>query len=672
MSQPQLRPNSTISTTGLSVVGGASADVVLDDAPAADGSYIQNTGSSAATATLGLTDPTWPAGAVSKSARVQLRARGISGSLPGRGYVELRSGSVVVAKLDLSTWTSTSFVTKAAAWFPITLTQAEVNALTAYVRVNKSQTNPYPVIASELYIDLILAERATAAITTVTTAYSTSTITTDWSHTPGADGGDQSHYRLIWLTAAQVATITGGDPTTSTDGILSDTGIVESTAVSAITTGLPAGTLTRYVATADLVNGQPHWSAWVSQSVTVTLSTAEALSVSPTVDDALGRVGVTVARDTGKDPWTGVEIERAVSAVEPTVANMEGTAVSGIAGGWGSFTAGTLTPTYTVQTAAGRGSVQRVAVTGMDPGERVMVRTATAVSLASIGVLPGDTIEIGGWFAAAAGSYFAGCQPSFGADWYAGSVLVSSSYSQIGGSGTAGTYYPYTGRLVVPAGVTHAKILVGLSGGAGASNATGQVDIDAVTVIRADGWEPITGSPFTAAGNSATVYDYELPPGVAGAYRARALKAGPVAGAWVQAASTVWSYTTGRLWLKVPEMPGLNMQLWVVSAPLENTRPRRQIIHDILPDGASSARRVVAYGPLQGRVTELVAWTETRAEAAQLEAIVRSGVVVLHPPTDWRFAAGTFALGAQVEDVSDEIATGYEYQQWRITLTEVD
>jgi glycerol kinase len=62
-----------------------------------------------------------------------------------------------------------------------------------------------------------------------------------------------------------------------------------------------------------------------------------------------------LTRDTGKDPWTGVEIERAVSAVEPTVANMEGTAVSGIAGGWGSFTAGTLTPTYTVQTAAGRG-----------------------------------------------------------------------------------------------------------------------------------------------------------------------------------------------------------------------------------------------------------------------------------------------------------------------------
>lgn len=658
MSQPQLRPNSTISTTGLSVVGGASADVVLDDAPAADGSYIQNTGSSAATATLGLTDPTWPAGAVSKSARIQLRARGISGSLPGRGYVELRSGSVVVAKLDLSTWTSTSFVPKTAAWFPITLTQAEVNALTAYVRLNKSQTNPYPVIASELYVDLILAERATAAITTVTTAYSTSTITTDWSHTPGADGGDQSHYRLIWLTAAQVATITGGDPTTSTAGSAFDSGAVESSAGSATAAGLPAGTLTRYVATADLVNGQPHWSAWVSQSVTVTLSTAEALSVSPTVDDALGRVGVTVARDTGKDAWATVDVER-LSGVDSLsdVGDMEAAATAGVVGGWVGGNWNTPTSvSYSAVTVSGHGQVQRITAT-TTAGSGGYVAT-----VAQHDVTGAATVDI--------------FVDAYSAAWGNNQLMISAVLGDAAGAliGIPTVKLPsvtgwarYGVTFVLPANATTAKALIGVVGTTGGAVVA---DIDSATMIIGETWRALeVPAPAT---NTVTAYDYLLPPGETAIYRARAVKTGPVAGSWIYSADTVWSYPTGQLWLKVPDTPAMNMRLWVVSTPLENTRPRRQIIHDILPDGASSARRVVAYGPLQGRVTELVAWTETRAEAAQLEAIVRSGVVVLHPPTDWRFAAGTFALGAQVEDVSDEIATGYEYQQWRITLTEVD
>lgn len=656
MSQPQLRPNSTISTTGLSVVGGASADVVLDDAPAADGSYIQASGGSAATATLGLTDPTWPAGAVSKSARIQLRARGVSGT--GRGYAELRSGSTVVAKLDLSTfgnsWTAGS--TKAGAWYPITLTQAEVNALTAFVRTNKVVTTPQ-VQASELYVDLILAERATAAITTVTTAYATSTITTDWSHTPGADGGDQSHYRLIWLTAAQVATITGGDPTTSTAGSAFDSGAVESSAGSATAAGLPAGTLTRYVATADVVNGQPHWSAWVSQSVTVTLSTAEALSVSPTVDDALGRVGVTVARDTGKDAWATVDVQ-CLSGVDVLAAlgGMEGVPVAGVVGGWTSGNWNTPTSvSYSAVTVSGHGQVQRITAT-TTAGSGGYVTPATPL------VIAGDSVDV--------------LVDADSSAWGNNQLLVSVAFGDKAGNLLALPMYKlavtagwrrYGATFAAPAGAVSAKPLVGVIGTTGGAVVA---DVDAVRMFDGRTWRTVTApTPDT---NTVTADDYMLAPGETAIYRARAVKTGPVAGSWIYSADTVWSYPTGQLWLKVPDTPALNMRLWVVSTPLENTRPRRQIIHDILPDGASSARRVVAYGPLQGRVTELVAWTETRAEAAQLEAIVRSGVVVLHPPTDWRFAAGTFALGAQVEDVSDEVATGYEYQQWRITLTEVD
>ncbi len=284
---------------------------------------------------------------------------------------------------------------------------------------------------------------------------------------------------------------------------MSDSGAVASTAGSATVAGLPDGALTRYVATADTVNGQPHWSPWVSQTVTVTLTTAEVLTVTPIVDEPRGRVGVVITRDPAHDPWTSIELCRSV-----------------------------------------------------DDG-------ATKIP-----------------------------------------VLGASS--------------------VVP------------------------------------------------AADTVTVYDYLADPGVTYTYWARAIRSGPSAGAWVGSAKIGWLYLSGRLWLKSTTDPELNMQLWVVSDPLENTRPRQQIIHDILPDGAGGGRRIVAYGPLQGRVTELVTWTETLVEAERLRALVDGGVVVVHPPTDWRFAPGTFALGGQVEDMSGGVGTGYEYQQWRISLTEVD
>ena len=539
-----LRPDSTVSSSGLAA---GNPHTALSDN--SDGTTVGASGSSAATATMTLGTSTLPAGAVTKSLTARLRAKA-TGPTPGAHKMRLTKsdGTVLVDWYDQS-WGS-SLATRSSSSVAWTGTQADIDGLRAWLHVNSKQTNPYSIVAAEAYCDLRYVAQPT--VTLDSAVVTLDALAVGWTYSqPDSDGGAQAQWVVRVFTADQYGAGGFNADTSTALAEASGTG----TTNTATITGLPDGTLYKvYVRAADVVNGTALWSAWVvSSTFSVTTTRAEVLSVTPTATPATARVDLAVTRDTGKDAWVKLDAQRASSLLAANLANMDDTAVSGVAGGWGSFTSGTLTPTYTIQTAAGRGNVQRVAVTGMDPGERAMVRTTTAVSLATIGVAPGDTIEIGAMFAALAGSYFAGCQPSFGAEWYTGDLLVSSSYSQTPGADTAGSYYPYTGRVVVPAGVTHAKILVGLSGGTGASNATGQVDIDAVTVIRADTWTTLGGSPFTASGNSATITDRLAAPDRPLIWRVRAVNSSNAAGSWIY--SPVASYTPTAVYLRDANAP---------------------------------------------------------------------------------------------------------------------
>lgn len=502
MSQATLRPDATVAQSGIAVAGGATAATVhlnLDDSPATDSSRFGSAGSSPAWVRLGFPNVTFPTGARVRSMTPRVRAAAQS-TLWGRLVGELRKSTGQV--LGAFEWNrvGSSYATLTAPSFAPDLTSGELDACEMYLLVNKSQYGGlYPVLVSEVYLDVVLAEVPTAAITTVTTSYTVSTVTVDWSHTPGADGGEQSHWQVVYLTAAQAATITGGDPLTSTVGIMFDSGVTTGGASTVTVPDVLAGVNhKRYVRTAQLVNGQPHWSAWTNQTFTVTLTTAEVLSVSPVVDDPNGRVRVTVARDTGHDPWTGVDVARSIDA---------------------------------------------------------------------------------------------------GATW----------------------------QTV-------------------AANAT-------------------------ATGNSVIVDDWEPPLNVATRYRARALKAGPVAGSWVQSPGTVmWS--PAKAWLKVPGNPALNFMPFTFDEPPAATRTREFTVTRLLDDGSTQARTVVAAGALGPRETELVIWTESLPEAAQLRAIVEHGECLLQPPASWRFGAGRFALGDMIEDVQD-IDAGYFLQLWRVPAVEL-
>lgn len=502
MSQTTLRPDATVAQTGILAVGGGSAATIhlsLDDEPANNTTYMENTGSSQASVRLGFPNVTWPSGAVLKSLQVKINARVIGSALYGRVIGDIRkSDGTKVAEFD---WNriGTAFAAYTSPLFAPALTSGELNAAEVFLWINKSQYGGlYPARVSEVYLLAVLAEQPTAVITTATTSYTVSTVGVDWSHTAGGDGGEQSFWQVVYLTAAQAAGITGGDPLTSANQIY-DSGIQPGNATSVTVTNVPGGTNhKRYVRTAQLVNGQPHWSAWANQTFTVTLTTSETSSVLPVVDLVNGSIVVTVNRNTGTDPWTGVDVER---------------------------------------------------------------------------------------------------RPVGGSTW---------------------------------------------------------------TTVVADA---------AASGDSVVVNDYLAPPGVAVEYRGRALKAGPVAGSWVQSAGSVtWSPTAA--WLKVPGHPSMNLRPWTFDEPPANTQQREFNVTRLLDDGTSRARDVVTYGALGGRVTEFSIWTESLAEAAQLRAIVEHGECVVQPPPSWRFAEGMFALADLVEDVQD-VDAGYFYQLWRISAVEL-
>lgn len=521
MTLATLRPDGTVSSTGM---GDPTPHVEMADN--STGTTIDASGGSAAIALMTLGTVTLPAGAVTKSLTARTQARGIGGTLPGRVHMKLQKadGTVLVDYIDAG-FATASFVTRSSSVVAVTLAQADVDGLRLWVHLNEKQANPYPVIMAEAYADLRYVTVPTIALDTVVT--SLDTVTQSWSYSQtDVDGGAQAQWVARVFTAAQYGA-GGFDPATSVaTAELSGTGTTTSVTLS----GVPDGTNHRiYVRAADIVNGGPLWSAWSNNTFTITTTRAQVSAVTATAVPADARVELVVSRDTGQDAWTGVEIERAATLLDASLAGFEATAVSGVAGGWEAASSGVvLTPT--IQTAAGRGNVQRLSYTGLDPGEWAYVRTASVLPLARIGASGGDVVDVSMWASVAAGTFIAGTRPGFVCDWYAGAALVSSTSQSTSGGGTAGLYYQWSLPFAVPAGATGVKVSVGAYGGAAASNSAGQIDVDAVTVTRVDGWNPVAGSEFAASGNSLTVSDRLVPPDQPQAWRARAFNAAGAAG----------------------------------------------------------------------------------------------------------------------------------------------
>lgn len=304
MTTTTLRPNATIVGTP---TGAASVHAALNDD--SDSSYADGI----AQVNLGTVAMS---GGVTKTLRARFRQSSTGAAIPESsgsfyGSVNLSTGETVVDVLDLLR-AAADRVTVASAWVAVSLTQAQVDGLTATMTGASPESISSSVRSYEQYTDLVWVAKPVTAVDAVTPdPYTASNIVPiSWVNTLDSDGGAQTRYWLKVFTDAQYGA-GGFDPETST--AFFDSGNAVSGATTANTSPLDTGVTYRaYVKVAQTVNGAAHWSAWDFDQFDVDVDTADILTVAAAGSNSTGSITVTVERDTGSEAWNFVEVERSI------------------------------------------------------------------------------------------------------------------------------------------------------------------------------------------------------------------------------------------------------------------------------------------------------------------------------------------------------------------------
>lgn len=301
-----LRPNAT-SVAGGVVNGAASGHAATSDD--SDASYVTSDAASGSAGIYDVGTVTLPAGAVTKTLTV--RARMFCTEEPPVATVEaVNAAGGVWATLATSSVSIAIFSTHSGGGSPVSLTQAEVDALRVSARTIEDGGS---IRFAELYLDLVYALVPVANITypTGTPAITTTNKPTyTWTHTPGSDGGSQSFYEIKVYTAAQYGA-GGFSPDTSSTHWTS--GIVVGSATSQVSGVLANSTTYRvYVRTAQTINGVAHWSVWDFEGFSIAITTADVSAITTTADSANGRILVAV--DRSGSAWDFVEVQRSTDA----------------------------------------------------------------------------------------------------------------------------------------------------------------------------------------------------------------------------------------------------------------------------------------------------------------------------------------------------------------------
>lgn len=542
MTTVNLKPDGKVSAVGMT-------DNLTPHTKLSDGSTATTegaTGSSAAEAVLTLGTVAMPAGAVTKTVAISATAQAASGAnLPGYLYAEIRkaNNTTVLATMADSSFTSAvSWRAVATVAQPATLAQADVDGLLVYFRLNKRQAKPFAVVLAEISVNLVYVAAPTVAIGTITTALDT--VTVPWTYSQAdIDGGPQAQWQVRVFSAAQAAA-SGFDPAMS--ACLVETSGADSS-IQAVLSGLPDGTNhVAYVRVAELINGVAHWSTWTSGTFTITLTRAEVASITPTAVPASNQVSLAITRDTGKDAWSSVKVQRLagtnqVAAYSTLEAAIAGSFPAGFAGGVlsGAPSAG---PAWSVQTGvAGHGQVQRVVVTNTTWSSVYLTMLGTAT------VNPGDIIDI---FVDANSAAWNDNVIGLGCFWTAPNGGFGG-WSDLFQPVSAG-WRRYWTQLTVPAGVVTASPIVEVKNNTGAAGTSTTVDIDnIVMMVNAGGWKDVPWASITPVqANSVTIVDNLPPSDLNLEYRARAVKATGTNGAWLIATPGVFSYTATSWWLR--------------------------------------------------------------------------------------------------------------------------
>jgi hypothetical protein len=317
MTTTVLRPNGTNHVVifgdplidNATVTGAASAHAAISDD--SDSSYI--TGGydyfDLGTFTLGTS--------VTKSLAVRARVGTASGT-DTCGFAARISPSTTWTAQFQEQATSTTITNYAGAATPVTLTQSDIDALDMVVGVTIGATQGYSSLGSnrlyELYADLVYVEQPVTTVTAVSPdPYTASNIVPiAWTNSDLSDGGVQTCYEVKVFTSSQYS-VSSFDPDTDTPvfetgDTLGGDGTVN---VGPLSNGV---TYRAYVRVAQTVNGVAHWSDWAFDTFGVDVDTADVDTILVAPQDALGRINITVTRDTGSEAWELIEIERSTDA----------------------------------------------------------------------------------------------------------------------------------------------------------------------------------------------------------------------------------------------------------------------------------------------------------------------------------------------------------------------
>jgi hypothetical protein len=353
MATATIRPDGTIYGGGSLTGGAGSTHATLSDD--SDATYASKAaGSPADHVTFATT--TKPAGSMLYTIRPWMRLQAPSGTTKADFWASYGLGAVY----------GQTVTTAATTYYGPTVvvgdqSQAWIDALEMAYRTPSGSNTRF----LEAGIDLVFPEPPTCTVTAPSGAVVVSTFDMTWTHTPGTDGGGQAAYHLKIFTAAQYGG-SGFDPTTSSAHY--DSGYVSS--ASGLQVGvLGAGTFRIYVRTAQSIGGTPQWSAWDYNDFTVSLTTAEVLTVTAATNPSEASVEIIVDRDTGEDAWDHVELQRI--SFENLVGDY-GQFESGtnIGDGWTALTGGSPTSTsHSLETTGGwSGQFQRLSAT-LDAGD---------------------------------------------------------------------------------------------------------------------------------------------------------------------------------------------------------------------------------------------------------------------------------------------------------------
>lgn len=294
MAVQTVRPDATVSSSGLTLTGGASAHAILADN--SDGSRIEAT---AGTLVVGMVEPTLPGGSVWKE--VRLRARFQSNLTGGRLY------GVGVADRGMPDFNAGAFTITTAEVGRAPLDAGVPGAVEAGFGIEAYAADIGGIIyIYELYADFVSVAAPVANITSPTGSIADNTPTITWTNTLDSEGGS---LQLAEVRIFDEATYTGFgfDPDTST--AVTESGILAG-GTSWTSPGIPTnGNYRAAVRIAQVVNGVYHYSAWDQQNFTINVPLPGIPTISA-ASDIPGRIQLTVDDTAGSTPTIGAIIER--------------------------------------------------------------------------------------------------------------------------------------------------------------------------------------------------------------------------------------------------------------------------------------------------------------------------------------------------------------------------